>query len=455
MSLDSLVQLVFNVYEAFTVALFVEDDRKLSCLSAYSFSRNFDKARSIPVEGTLPGWVAKHREPLIIGNFDKDEETLGYYTKTEEIKSFMAYPLDMPGVLVVDGKRKWSFTEKEKKVLPLFVSLLAREVEREKQIRDMEEEREHFALTRRILGFMRESRDDESVLEEVLNEGLALSGGDLALVGVETRGKMRIIGVAGEGGDDLVGAESLPRKSIVSMIEGGRELLLPYESGYLRERPLVHANETVRARQYFGFPLLIDEKAYGTLGFASLSQRRLTEGAIAPLRDMAGLLSLFLVRSKVRDDLQASARRDPATGALRFGPLMERLMEMAQKKAPFSVVSIKLPDFTLFQRKLGIGAAEAILRKMHQGIDLCMGKRGTVVAIHEGAHFYVATKGADARESDNMLKILRFTILRDLASDVAVAKGDIQIGTALFPRDSEDPWELLDMAEGRGAGTIA
>lgn len=453
MSLDSLVQLVFNVYEAFTVALFVKDGKKLSCLSAYSFSRSFDKARAVAIEGTLPGWVAKHREPLIIGNFDKDEETLGYYGKKEEIKSFMAYPLDVPpGVIVVDGKRKWAVTEKEKKVFPLFVSLLAEEVEREKQIRDMEEEREHFALARRLLGFIRESREDESVLEKALNEGLALSGGDLALAGVETRGRMRVIGVAGNGGDGLLGAESLPRTSVVSMIEGGRELLLPYESGYLRERPLVFANETVKARQYFGFPLVTDEKAYGFLGFASLSHRRLREGAIGALRDMAGLLSLFLVRSKVRGDLEASARRDPVTGALRFGPLIERLTEMAEKKTAFSVVSIKLPGFALFRRKLGIAAADAILRKMHQGIDYCMGKRGTVVAIHEGAHFYIATRGVDEQESENVLKILRFTILRDLAPDVAIAKSGIQIGTALFPRDSEDPWELLDIAESRGAG---
>ena len=73
------------------------------------------------------------------------------------------------------------------------------------------------------------------------------------------------------------------------MVEGGRELLLPYDSGYLREKPLVFPNETVKARQYFGFPLVLDEKAYGFLGFASLSQRRLREGAIGVLRDMAAL----------------------------------------------------------------------------------------------------------------------------------------------------------------------
>jgi GGDEF domain-containing protein len=455
MSLDSFVQLVFNVYEAYTVALFVEDGEKLSCLSAFSFARSFDKARTVPMDGTLPGWVVKHREPLIIGNFDKDEETLGYYRKKEEIKSFMAHPLEMQGVIVVDSKKKWVFTEKEKKVLPLFVSLLSQELEREKRLRDMEEEREQLALTRRIIAFMREARGDESMLEEVLKEGLAVSGGDLSLVGVENEGRMRIIGVVGSGADELMGAEFHARTNIVStVVEGGRELLLPYESGYLREKPLVFPNEAVRAKQYFGFPLVMDEKAYGFLGFASLSQRRLKEGAIGALRDMAGLVSLFLVRLKIREEMAASARRDPTTGALRLGPLLDHLGEMKKKKAGFSLVSIKFPDLALFRRKLGMEAADGILRKMHQGIGYCMGK-GAVVARRGGGHFYVALTDAETAEKENMLKILRFTILRNISSDVTAAKRDIEIGTACFPKDGADLWELLDIAEGRGSGTTA
>ena len=228
MSLDSFVQLIFNVYEAFTVALFVKDGEKLSCLSAFSFAKSFDKAKAVPIEGTLPGWVVKHREPLIIGNFDKDEETLGYYGKTEEIKSFMAHPLEMPGVIVVDSKRKWVFTEKEKKVLAHFVSLLAQEVEREKQLKDMEEEREQLALNRRIIALMRESRGDESPLEEMLKEGLAVSGGDLSMVGVEAGGRMRITGAVGSGAEGLIGAEFLPRTNVVStVVEGGGNFFFP------------------------------------------------------------------------------------------------------------------------------------------------------------------------------------------------------------------------------------
>lgn len=122
-TLDALVQLIFNVYEAFTVAVYLRQGDLLSCVSSYTFSRSFDQLRKIPVESSLPGWVVKHNEPLIIPNFDKDEAALGYYGATEDIKSFMGYPLEVPGVIVIDSKKKYVFTDKEKRYLHISLRL--------------------------------------------------------------------------------------------------------------------------------------------------------------------------------------------------------------------------------------------------------------------------------------------------------------------------------------------
>ncbi|MCX5799010.1 MAG: GAF domain-containing protein [Proteobacteria bacterium] len=146
---DGFSQLIFNIYEAFTVALFMKDNEMLKCLSSVSFANSFDRNRSIPVEGTLPGWVMKHREPLIIPNFDKDEGTLGYYGDTEGIKSFMGYPMEANGVIIVDSKKKWGFTDKEKKILGNFASVIHQEIDREKRFQDIEEKVEELYIERR------------------------------------------------------------------------------------------------------------------------------------------------------------------------------------------------------------------------------------------------------------------------------------------------------------------
>ena len=451
MSLDSFVELIFNVYEAHTVALYMKEDDRLICLSAVSFAQSFDKGRSLPLEGTLAGWALKHRAPLIIGNFDKDEETLGYYGRKEEIKSFMAYPLEIPGVIVVDSKGKWVFTEKDKKILAHFGKMLSKEVEGQKQLSQMEEEREEAALLKRQLGFLKQPRPDGVLMEEVVQEALSVSGGDLALAGVEGKGSLSIVCALGTGAGPLAGAECPLHATIAStVLEGGSEFLLPYDSGYLKEKPLLFQNDGIRARQYFGFPLTMHEKPFGFLGFASLSGRRLRENAIAGLSDAAVLMSLFLGRLRLAEEMEAQAGADPATGVARFSLFFDGLQSMAQQKRRFSVVSIKLPGFPAFNRAFGAAYGDEILKRMRQGIECCVG-RNAIVTRSGGAHFYAALAGTDGlEEGQNISNVLKFTVLNTLADMAAGAKREIEVGTAYFPRDSADLWELLDIAARRG-----
>jgi hypothetical protein len=67
-----------------------------------------------------------------------------------------------------------------------------------------------------------------------------------------------------------------------------------------------------------------------------------------------------------------------------------------------------------------------------------------------GAHFYVAITGSDGlEEGRNILNIFKFTILNTLPGLAPGAKKDVEIGSAYFPRDGKDLWELLDIAEDR------
>ncbi len=454
MSLDGFVQLIFNVYEAFTVALFVRDGKSLSCFSAITFAKSFDRARLLPIDATLPGWALKHNEPLIIGNFDKDEETLGYYGQREEIKSFMAYPLDIPGVIVVDSKKKWVFTDKEKKMLAHFGAVVTKELEREKRLQEMEEEHEELLVSRRIIGLLRDTRPGVSVLDEVLKEGMALSGADLAVTGIEKKGRLSLVGSAGAGAEQLLGSDCPATGTIAATVmESAREFVLPYESGYLRERPLLFQNDGVKAKQYFGFPLMSDDRPYGFVGFASLSARRLREGSISMLRDIAVLLSLYLSRLKTRQEMEYLETRDQVTGAFRLAAFFERVNQAVSKRASFSLISIKLPDFGVYNRSLGIARADSLLKGVYQAIEYCAGKNA-IVARAGGAHFYLILKGSDPSEGENIVRVLKLTILTHLSREGGIQKNVIQAGTAYFPGDGKTAWELVDTAEKRGRENV-
>ena len=448
--IDNFSELIFNVYEAFTVALLLKDEERFRCLSSVTFARSFDRGRTIPIEGTLPGWVLKHNEPLIIPNFDKDESTLGYYGSEEGIKSFMAYPLEALGVIVVDSKKRYVFTDREKKLLGHFVSMIGKELEKEKRLQELEEKNEELSFERRIIRFFLKSGLSEISLEEVLEECLALCQAEFCFVGVERNGKLAIVDCAGPEANNLRLKECPMTGTVASMVlEGRKEFLLPHGSGYLREKPLLFSDDGLKAKQFFGFPLLFDEEAFGIAGFVSLSDVGLKDGTIGLLRDISSLLSLYFIRTWTKGTLERGKSVDPVTGALLFAPFFKRVETWVQEKKDFSLVSVKVPGFHLYNRLLGVEATDRVLRKIVQSVEQCLGKTALVTKA-EVSHFYAVTRDPQTLEPENMTRVLNYTILSAMADSRIETKGALQIGVAEFPGDGDSLWALMDRADERG-----
>jgi diguanylate cyclase (GGDEF)-like protein len=448
--IDNFSELIFNVYEAFTVALFLKDEERFRCLSSVTFAKSFDRERSIPIDGTLPGWALKHSEPLILPNFDKDESALGYYGSEEGIKSFMAYPLGIPGVIVVDSKKRYVFTDRERKLLGHFVSMIGQELEREKRLQELEEKNEELSIERRIIQFLLTSRLSEAPLEEILDECLALCRGDFCFIGLERNGKLAIVDCAGTDADSLRLKECPMTGTVASMVlEGRKEFLLPHSSGYLRGKPLLYPDENMKAKQFFGFPLLFDEEAFGLTGFVSLSDVGLRDSIIGLLRDISSLLSLYFIRTWTKGTIERGRHIDPVTGALLFASFFKRVEAWVQERKGFSVASVKVPDFHAYNRVLGVETADRVLRRIVQSVEQCLGKTALVTKAG-GDHFYAATRDPQALEAENMSRVLNYTIQTAMADSRIEPERALHIGVAEFPRDGENLWALLDRADERG-----
>jgi transcriptional regulator with GAF, ATPase, and Fis domain len=123
---DELIKLLCNCLEAFTSALFLVNEKRDSLIlsSFYSLSKNIISHASIGFEEGLVGWIAKNQKPVTVKSFDRDTTSLGYYSTNEDIKSFMGVPLRTKGVLCVDSKKTYVFTEKDQKILMGFGDLI-------------------------------------------------------------------------------------------------------------------------------------------------------------------------------------------------------------------------------------------------------------------------------------------------------------------------------------------
>ncbi len=449
-TLDNFSELIFNVYEAFTVALLLKEEERFRCASSVSFAKSFEREKLIPVEGSLAGWVLKHNEPLIIPNFDKDESALGYYGSEEGIKSFMAYPLSNYGVVVVDSKKRYVFTDKEKRLLGYFVSMIAKELEKEKRLQELEEKNEELSIERRIIRFLLASGSSDMSLEQLLDECLALCRADVCFIALERNGKLVIVDCAGRGAPGLRSKECPVSGTVAAMVvEGKKELLLPHASGYLRERPLILADEPVKAKQFFGFPLLFEEEAFGLTGFVSLSDVGLRDDVIGMLRDVSSLLSLYFIRTWTKGTLERGRHVDPVTGALLFSSFFKRAEAWLDERRSFSVISVHVPGFDAYNRLLGVDAADRILRRIVQSVKQCLGK-AALVARAEGSHFYAVTRDPQALGAENIGRVLSYTIQSAMADSRIEPMGALRVGVVEYPGDGDTLWGLFDRADERG-----
>ena len=125
--IQGIIDLISNTTDAYTTALFLNDPRQggLFLYAWQSLSRNIKEDVVIRPGDGLVGYVFKNNEPVNIDQFDRDTRQLLFYKVDESIKSFMAVPLgDAAGVLVVDSKQRYVFTDKSHKILYQFGRIL-------------------------------------------------------------------------------------------------------------------------------------------------------------------------------------------------------------------------------------------------------------------------------------------------------------------------------------------
>ncbi|MEA2085096.1 MAG: GAF domain-containing protein [Thermodesulfobacteriota bacterium] len=118
---QNFIDLVCNVMEAYTAALFVVDKHEKNGIKLYcchSFSKQIDwDCRIFPGEGIV-GWVYREQKSIPAHYFERSTTTLKFYKKDEEIKSLLAVPLpSKAGVLYVDTKKSYTLTEKKERIL--------------------------------------------------------------------------------------------------------------------------------------------------------------------------------------------------------------------------------------------------------------------------------------------------------------------------------------------------
>lgn len=126
--LDRILGLICSVFDAYSAVLFLAENAQSYRLAAFfSLGDNIQKNTYLEPGQGLVGWIIRNNQPLLINDFDRAGDCLGYYPPEAEskIKAFMGCPLqDGQGVLCLDSKKSYSFSAKDQKILHQFVQLV-------------------------------------------------------------------------------------------------------------------------------------------------------------------------------------------------------------------------------------------------------------------------------------------------------------------------------------------
>ena len=125
---NRILGLLCSVFEAYSAVLFLpENNSTYKLASFFSLGDNIlSQCRLKPGQG-LVGWILRENQPILVNDFERTGESLGYYSseKREKIKAFMGCPLEQGhGALCLDTKRSHSFSTKDQKILHQFALLI-------------------------------------------------------------------------------------------------------------------------------------------------------------------------------------------------------------------------------------------------------------------------------------------------------------------------------------------
>lgn len=310
---DHVLAIICSVFDAYSAALFLPDENGQSHSLAASFSLGSSISSYAPVQPGkgLIGKIISSRQPMLVSNFDREKIPLDYYLPDteEDIKAFMGYPVPTGGVLCVDSKRQYSFTEKDAKILKLFADLISLQ---------------HRLSDKGISGSIPRYFVELSLLQELrykIRRWPEFLKNFLRSICAATEFEYCAFATIQEGGDSFcIECESAPL-----LLSNGKMLYLPLNNGLVgwvfRYPQAVYAEDggLAPSTALFGklpdipdfpaaicLPVMVNKACKGVLCLANTEPRPIDESLRSFLRMAVDHLSLFLENLYLKNRLQAS-----------------------------------------------------------------------------------------------------------------------------------------------------
>jgi len=475
---EGLVELVSNVTEAYTTALFLADNQKrmLRLWRFYSLSDNVNKNATIPFGDGPIGLVAETKEDFDLAKFaERDTGLLKLYSKNESIKSFFAVPIVnkdgvLEGVISIDSKKSFVFANKDQKLLKLFADQFANLINNLRIQKFMDTETSDIDFLNEFCEKITSVDNLKSILQSTLESIIKLVECDSYFISLRTHDN--------EDGEFCI-AVSHSRRNLQGLIFSDQYGLAgcviddkkPFLLGNRKEDfgsyVFTKSEPLGRVRSFLGVPLLFKDNVLGLISLVDSNEGAFNQRDLQVISIMAGSISPAIANAKAQIMIQSlSTNIDGLTGIRNYSGFQEYLDMMLQtasrKRRPLSLLIVDIDKFSDLNNNLGHEAGNEILKQFAQFL----------LDTDEESNVHVARYGSD--EFTLILPNMTESRAISYAEDVCSAIDDamfvlpsrsinisVSIGVSCFPEDSTNKHELinnalhtLSEAKSRGGGIV-
>ena len=373
--IQGLIDIICNTTEAFTAALFLAPhaDEPLTLHAWQSLSRNINKFVKIEPGDGLVGWVHKNGKAVNVNKFDRDTRNLLFYLIDESIKSFMAVPLpEINGVLVVDSKQRYVFTEKSQKILDQFGKALTEMYKRHRFLDGLSGVSEELEFKTELEETLVHRLGNEDIMDKVLGLIREFSGARAAFLTAVPPGDPERYFIIGSDSEVDIGLDRgrfnldhglagwimLKRQALRldrSRAEGKRSFVFDTEEN-LRDFPAFAGYPLVWGNKIRGGLMLVGTKAFE-------GDPALIKGLDFAARRLAAAMEIEFLYERVAE----MGNLDPQVGLPHrtfFAKRLARMFKLASvRRENISLLLLKLVNLDDVARESGQTTARDILKE--------------------------------------------------------------------------------------------
>lgn len=459
-SLASLLDLIWEDFEPFTIGLFLLDrEEKRLCLHTLrTKSEAVTKDARVEVGKGVLGWVAKEKRELLADVFTNPYQSLGYYEEDELIRSVAAVPVllgsELEGVLVVDWPEERTFTLKQREKLRGFAHQVAALLNLSRWGEAMKGEAVRFSAFQELAKSLSQEIEMAKVLDLIAGASAKILPFDWLVIALARNGTFQVAKSVGRGRFLKEGLSFDAEGSLLGVIVTTKKWT---KSENLRSRevesPLFFKGETLPkiVNSFLGAPLLIGEEVpMGVLALLS-REKAYSEEDAQHLAFLANLSSNAIEKARLYERTRTLAIRDGLTGLFNHRHFQEQLSEEVKeadvKGESLSLMLLDIDHFKKLNDRYGHPAGDEVLKGLARTLERNSRETDTV-ARYGGEEFALILPRTEPNLGARMGESLRESIEKAcFIVDKDSLSITVSVGLASYPQQTRSKEDLIGLAD--------